>query len=356
MRSRHKEQETANGLARAQAERDEALERLRAMEEKLKQFAHSDGQVVMEAVSHSSCASLSLQANGGTRSTSPESWRANSSTLGTLKTAISFRLSDLRMDIKKFPRPPSFRNRQPTRSETATLDTKRHEGPHLSLPQRAVVDSVHQRTFSASPSLSISPRSTPSPSQILHASPSAPPATSSNSRTLEAGPLSPYRFPRPAPSTPSSLPYDLSPIAPEPGLLSAHGRKGSFNALRQGFVAIREGLRKVDAGDLSPEQEQEDGGGARRYRSASEPSLLAPIDRSTHYVDPFAAGPMRYLPSSNELTETLEMSGQLSGEAEGGRRGHLRTKSEIGNLSSINLADVDSNQLMELLSATARWE
>jgi hypothetical protein len=82
---------THHTLVQVTSERDEALRRLRTLEDKLRGFADEEGEVRM-AIEPSLTSSRSIE--------SP------STTIETPRTTVSFRLSDLRIEIKKFPQPP----------------------------------------------------------------------------------------------------------------------------------------------------------------------------------------------------------------------------------------------------------
>lgn len=188
-------------LVQVTLERDEALKRPRTLEDKLRAFADEGGEVRMAVEPFTSLT------------------RSDTSTMmETPRTTVSFRLSDLRMEIKKFPQPPPW----PAPSSTPPRPYRFPTSPS-----------------SASTASPLPPAPPPKPISSL------PP--SYNSRTLL----------RPPPTRKSSK---------------------VVGALRQTLDVFRDGLSRGGGGEATIVPDE--GKGGRRWRSASEPAVFGVSTRA----------------------------------------------------------------------------
>ncbi|KAM0751393.1 hypothetical protein T439DRAFT_356216 [Meredithblackwellia eburnea MCA 4105] len=286
--------EAANQL---QAERDEALQRLKVLEEKLSKFTDSNGDVVLEATPRSSLVF------------SPSSQKV------TAKTPISLRLSDLQIDGHKFPKPPSLR---PHRDRPLFMCLSSND----KVPQ---IPSPGSSPGSSNSSLSRSP-------SVTTTAPSSPePVSSINSANA-------FENPRPVPRP--SPPLELLANSKNDTLAPPKNRHPNWlgSALRTRTEG--NGVLPANPSATVPKS-------PRRFRSISDPPA---VDRpagigamAPHRVERIEESESATL-EILETLETLELSCQISGSH------HRRTPSGNHNLNSIILDDVDSNFLAEMLS------
>ncbi|KAI5479386.1 hypothetical protein MNV49_003720 [Pseudohyphozyma bogoriensis] len=310
-RSMEVEKEATRGRLRAEEERDEALQRLEALEKKLAQFADQEGKIVVEGISRPPSQSLG------------EDTRHYSSSTSTPKTAVSFHISDLTVSSHRFPKPPSFRSRPFGHVPKLSLPANPRLGPRPQLERRA-----------PSPA-SASSSSTPSPGSSGSVGYVVSPLTSNSSTTagqalIDHPYASAYLFPRPAPipSRPADGPFSSLKTP----LTSQRRHQGTTE---NGVEAFRDGLRRDGLPQPPPTHS------TSRSRSASEPSRPGPNPSSLESWKPLFSR-QKASDLTQELMETLDWTGRDSPT--------LNDTSAHGqNLSSISLSDFDSSKIDNML-------